>query len=52
MIPAMPTDLAIARAASPLPIDQIAKAFGVPEGLVEPYRRNKAKPVWPSRWRS
>jgi formate--tetrahydrofolate ligase len=39
----MPTDLEIARAATPRPIAEIAARAGIPEAALEPYGRLKAK---------
>jgi formate--tetrahydrofolate ligase len=43
MSTAVPSDLAIARAAHLLPIEQVAQAYGIPLEDLEPYGRNKAK---------
>jgi formate--tetrahydrofolate ligase len=39
----MPTDIEIARAATPRPISQIGKALGIPEKALIPYGADKAK---------
>ena len=39
----MKSDIEIAQATAPYPIDQIASALGIPEAEIEPYGRTKAK---------
>jgi formate--tetrahydrofolate ligase len=39
----MKSDIEIAQATTPYPIDQIASALGIPEAEIEPYGRTKAK---------
>jgi len=39
----MKSDIEIAQAIAPYPIDQIASALGIPEAEIEPYGRTKAK---------